>query len=731
MAPIITKSYKYGFINRIEDKDLRRGSSGDCLNWHFLGDHMELRRGRKLLGASDSSAGRVTGLKTAKRADGVSYVFYTAGRKAYSYDPATDTATEISSNLFPAAVIDANGDAEDIAIQGYNSLAGNMVYMTSPNSSFYKIPVANPTSVVDLLEKEYRGKIHIKDSATWLWDRKDTFGGSDKTGIYRSYIDGGEQIYDYTSKEELATGDGSTKTFTGTLAFKANNSKETCFFLVVAGAKQAGTSISAITQASSAQITSSAHGLVAGDTVIITGVSGMTEINGMIGVVLTVPDANTFTVNIDTSTGYTAYSSGGMATKAERFIDDKSGNLSGQDGGTGTINYATGAYSITFNIAPIAGTKIYGQYFREDSTKVTPSTADYGGIVNFTSDVPRTIGQGLSYRQDDSGGRFQAIESFGGSEFCMHEFKTWIVTVGSPDDTTGSSNVIYRDNVGIPYWRAAKATGRGIYYVDILGENTAIRVLDYGRANNQILPISKSEQLNLQGFEFDKAVVFEWGDYICVACRRVTSSNNDRLFMLHKVWGSWEIHSFTVSVLDILDGALIAGDSGSNNIFKLFSGLSDEDSNIENHVILNSDNLDKEGAKTLNIFRVAGLIGSDQKMKVSYSIDNEPFVEVLPKDYDANNPQPLIVGTGSYVDLSQRKNVGNTTLGAVQIGGGQSDADAIFASPYELEFHVGTRKFSEIRMKFEATAIGYLSISEHGFVDWRDKGMKSPPKYVA
>ncbi|WP_407069880.1 hypothetical protein, partial [Loigolactobacillus coryniformis] len=56
----------------------------------------------------------------------------------------------------------------------------------------------------------------------------------------------------------------------------------------------------------------------------------MTEINGLIAVVLTVPNANTFTVNIN-STAFTAYSSAGTVSKSERFIDDRSGNLTGQD----------------------------------------------------------------------------------------------------------------------------------------------------------------------------------------------------------------------------------------------------------------------------------------------------------------------------------------------------------------------------------------------------------------
>jgi hypothetical protein len=725
MNPIQVKMFLYGLITQIEDKDIRRGSASDCLNWHFLKDHIEIRRGRKLLGTNIEGSGRVTGLRVARKFNGSEIVFFTgSNRKAYYYDPLTETSAEIGSTILPAEVIDSSGVAEDISIEAYNSLAGNFVYLSSPNLGFRKIPVANPTSVVDLLEREYQGKIKIKNSTTFLWNRKDTFGGSDKTGLYRSHVDATELIYQYTSKEVIGTGDGTTTTFTGTLAFKASASKETCFFLVVAGTKSTGTSISAITVATSANVTSASHGLVAGDTIIFTGVLGMTQINGLIGVVLTVPDANTFTVNVD-STAFTAYSSAGTVTKAERFIDDKSGVLTGQDGGTGTINYATGEFSVTFNIAPKATTAIYAQYFREDSTRVAGTSDANGGIVSFDSSVPRTIGQGINFRQDDAGGALQTVESFGTREYAMHEFKTWVVTLGSPDDTTGTSNLIYRDNVGISYHRSAKATGEGIVYVDSIGKNPTIRKLGYGNFLSEVVPKSISEQLDLNNYLFEKAVVFEWGDYYVLSCRPNTDTENTRLFMYHKSFETWEVHSFRVSTIDLMSKTLIAGDSASDNIFQLFSGLSDEDSEIENYYITGDDDLNKEGVKKTNIMRIAGMIDIDRNMRVYYSLDNNPFIEV-----EGTSGNPIIMGNGSYVDLSARKIVGSSVLGEELIGGGQAGENAIFASPYELQFRIGTGIYERIRLKFVGEGFGYLSISEYAFVDNRDKGLKLPTKYI-
>src|SRR5271170_3236861 len=67
--------------------------------------------------------------------------------------------------------------------------------------------------------------------------------------------------------------------------------------------------ITNVTQANPAQVTSPNHGLSTGNTIFISGVSGMTQLNGLMYSV-NVIDANNFTIGID-STGFNAYISGG------------------------------------------------------------------------------------------------------------------------------------------------------------------------------------------------------------------------------------------------------------------------------------------------------------------------------------------------------------------------------------------------------------------------------------
>ena len=71
--------------------------------------------------------------------------------------------------------------------------------------------------------------------------------------------------------------------------------------------------ITAITKAASAQVTAAFHAYVVGDKLYFYGVTGMTQINGRVGTVVSVVDANNFTVNITTTAFSTFVSSSGTA----------------------------------------------------------------------------------------------------------------------------------------------------------------------------------------------------------------------------------------------------------------------------------------------------------------------------------------------------------------------------------------------------------------------------------
>ena len=75
----------------------------------------------------------------------------------------------------------------------------------------------------------------------------------------------------------------------------------------------AGKTITAITKANPCVVTSTAHGLTVGTVVVFSSIAGMTELNGMAGVV-TAQATDTLTFGGIDSTDFTTYTSGGTAT---------------------------------------------------------------------------------------------------------------------------------------------------------------------------------------------------------------------------------------------------------------------------------------------------------------------------------------------------------------------------------------------------------------------------------
>ena len=104
-------------------------------------------------------------------------------------------------------------------------------------------------------------------------------------------------------------------------AFSAANNKVFAFFGFEIAAS--GSTISGVTQADPGVVTATAHGFTNGQRVKITGVVGMTELNGQVYTVANKAD-NTFELNDDNGAdintgGYTAYDSAGTAFLATRL----------------------------------------------------------------------------------------------------------------------------------------------------------------------------------------------------------------------------------------------------------------------------------------------------------------------------------------------------------------------------------------------------------------------------
>ena len=616
MRVLEIRNFEKGVINNLEQQSIPDGAASDSLNWLTLGDRIELTGGYTLLGTEVTGTGRISGLKVATRADGTKQIFRTRGKKLEYYNLTTLDWSEAGSDQ-----LGTTADGEDICFTEYVSLAGNQTWFSSPNSSLYKIMTANPANPVDqyLSTKNYKSFIKVVLNWLYFWNTR-----TDKTGIYRSYID--NRQYTTVTNENIGTGTGAQTTFIATLAFKGGGSRRTCF--------------------------------------------GVTATDG-----------------------------------TETFSDNYSGTLTGSLGGTGTINYATGAISVTFNSAPANLQAITASYQWEDSTNQ--------GIADTTYASPRVEATGDLLRQD-IGGAIQNIFTYAEQEYVFHKENTWRVAYSDDDSTV--SNRIFRERVGIQNWRAAIATGDGIYYIDTsTPEKPLFRRFTFEANSLEVMPSPITYNVNLAGYIFDQAVSFEWGDYVLFAFKTADSSSNNRVMAYHKIWKSIDILGYYVSTFENWNGTLLAGDSLSNNVQKLFTGFSSDGSVSNNYWIGNLSLLEVEELKKFKRLTVQGQIARDQDIDVYLSYDDGNFVFL-----------GTINGDASYVATSASTAVGSPQIGTEEIAGGGT---GVTAFDYTREFRVRSDVFERVKIKFVATGVGYASVSEIKYYDIKTYGQKNLSRF--
>ncbi len=390
-----------------------------------------------------------------------------------------------------------------------------------------------------------------------------------------------------------------------------------------------------------------------------------------------------------------------ITASGEVYTDDYNGVLTGSLGGTGTINYMTGAYTLS-NAG--VGT---ADYQWENSTNT--------GIADFSKSATRLAGQGFVFRQDDGGGDLQNVANIGDTMFCFHERRTWALTLTATD--TNATNDIFRQNVGIPYMRALVATGEGVFYIDNTDTSKPLfRKLYLSTGSSEVVPKTVTLNINLEGYLFDQCSMIEWNDYIVFTGRSSDSTVVNRTFVYHKTWGSIDILDYYPSCFGILGGTLIAGESISNNVVTLFSGFDDSDALINNFWEGNISELRiPERLKKTPALQLEGDIQTNQSYEVWIELDRGGYTLIGTVD-----------GTGNYVDTGNAVHVGAYTVGSKEVGGG---GDGVDAYHYQTEIRLRLDKYQNRRIKFVATGIGYCSITkivDHGIKLYQSK---IPRKY--
>ena len=356
-------AFTSGTYNRFDNEDIPKDAASESLGWQTKDGRIELMYGRQAVGGA-GSGGKNLGEHTGYKVDGTAVHFRkiwngSAGKVQYLNG---STWTDVITGLANA----------DVTFTNYASLAGNFVYISSPENGLFKIVTANPGSYTNVYSAaaNFKGYSFIDKGRMIMWGVE-----NDSTGLYGSHIDGQDSgVYTTVSNESIGSS-GSTN-YTGTLAFKAGNPTATCF-----------------------------------------GVS--------------FDDSGT-----------------------EVFTDNYDGTLTGDQGGTGTINYTTGAYNITF--ASAAGGAVEADYQWENSNN--------NGVTDFTKSGTRLAGEGFVVRQDAGGDAIKVVLPYEGAYFSIKERSVYQFTPDVAD--LNPTNELIRNDIGVNTLRSVVSTSRGIVLFD-------------------------------------------------------------------------------------------------------------------------------------------------------------------------------------------------------------------------------------------------------------------------
>ena len=216
---------------------------------------------------------------------------------------------------------------------------------------------------------------------------------------------------------------------------------------------------------------------------------------------------------------------------------------------------------MTFVQPPVNSQAIGFSYWTDDATSK--------GMFDFSFIQPpgtRISGSGDYFNQYNGSGPLQQVWPIADVEYCFHSLSVFQLQLTSDD--TNSNDLLYRQNVGTPYWRAAWPTGQGIVYLDIFNQvDPRITILELTAATTNVNPAIEpnpiSYPLDLSTYDFSKCVVFEFGDYYLVFAATlnngVSVGYNDICFLYNTISGFWDVLDYGATCCSIYMGGLLAG----------------------------------------------------------------------------------------------------------------------------------------------------------------------------
>lgn len=367
-------------------------------------------------------------------------------------------------------------------------------------------------------------------------------------------------------------------------------------------------------------------------------------------------------------------------SSGEVFTDDYNGLLVGSISGTGTINYMTGAFTISGQTG--GGTATY-QW--EDVTAK--------GVADFSKTATRLAGEGFIVRQDAGGDAIKVVIPHEGSYFSLKRFSAYQFTLDAAD--IAPTNELIRTDIGVETLKAAVGTSVGIVFMNT-GNPTRpqLNILRRNPVGDNFLVEPLFEHFKFSDYTYSSVVLETWDKYVIVSAS-YDSDNNNRILLCDMQEKTVDISTYGGASFAKNAGYLYMGDSVSQTSYELFTGFDDMGLAINNQWISKAEKYGTDVLKKTKKLRVQGFIAPDQIVQVYMSYDNSAYTLV-----------GTILGSGDYVDYTTSYAIGTTMIGTSTLGG--DDEPGVY--PFLMDIKVRTPKFRKRKIKFVATAIGYVAI---------------------
>ncbi len=370
-----------------------------------------------------------------------------------------------------------------------------------------------------------------------------------------------------------------------------------------------------------------------------------------------------------------------ITATGEVYTDNYDGVLTGTSGGTGTINYISGAYTLSN-----AGVGTAGYQWEDSNIK---------GITDFTKSTPRIAGEGFIVPQDEGGDAILTVKI--GIDGAYHSIKSQSAyRLAIDNDDLGYDNQVFRRDIGVPYFRAATSTGKGIVFINTANkERPELTILQLNPLGGNVEPVQLFPHFKFSDYTYDECVIDTYGKFVLVSCKSSGATSNNITLLCDVSDNKVDITSYAAKTFAKNGISLYMGSSITQSVYEVFSGFDDDSALIENFWISKGEMYKANSLKKYRRQRLMGLIDASQSYEVYISYDDGEFGLV-----------GTVLGNASYVDTSSPQSIGSSLIGAEQIGGDSTTT----VYPYFLELKVKTPKFRKRTIKLVALGYGYVSV---------------------